>query len=236
MEWLTSTRYAHRGLHDRAKGVPENSLAAFESAAAAGYGIELDARLSADGEPVVFHDRTLDALTDQTGPVAAHSTEDLTQIRLLGTSEAIPRLEEALQRVNGRVPVLVEIKSHNEPIGPLENAVCDAINAYKGPSGILSFNPHSVRWYRDHAPLIPRGRTIIGLRASSGGMPLWRRLVLRMSAAPIRCDPDFLAYDLPALPARKPGLPIIAWTVRTPEDQAMAEKSADSFIFEDMKP
>jgi glycerophosphoryl diester phosphodiesterase len=236
MDWLTTTRFAHRGLHDIASGIPENSCAAFDGAAAAGYGMELDARLSADGVAMVFHDGTLEGLTDHTGPVAARTAEELGRIRILETYETIPQLSDALALVDGRTPVLVEIKNHNRPVGPLEAAVADVIASYAGACGILSFNPHSVRWFRDNAPHIPRGRTIIGLWTSSGGMPFWRRLVLRVSAAMVRCDPDFLAYDLPALPVRSRRLPVLTWTIRTGGQQTTAEKSADSYIFEDMRP
>ncbi len=236
MEWLSTSLYAHRGLHDLAKGVPENSRAAFDAAAEAGYGIELDTRLSADGEPVVFHDRTLDALTDNTGPVAALTAEELGRCHLLETAETIPRLQDALQVVAGRAPVLIEIKSHIQSIGLLEQAVRDVIDAYDGPCAILSFNPYSVRWFCKFAAHIPRGRTIIGLISTSGGMPIWRRLLLRSSAAMVRCDPHFYAYDLPALRRGRNRVPVIAWTVRSSHEQGIAQRRANSFIFENMKP
>lgn len=236
MDWLTSTKYAHRGLHDISKGIPENSQASFAAAADAGYGIELDVRLSADGQAVVFHDATLDAKTNLRGPIAARTADELAQARLCGTPETLPRLSEVLDLVGGRVPILIEIKSHREPLGPLEKATRELIGPYSGAVGILSFNPRSVRWFRDHAPQIPRGLTIIGLNPSVGGTPLWRRLIMRTNAALISCTPDFYAYDLAALTTRKRPLPVIAWTVRTDQDRQRAEKLADSYMFEGLLP
>lgn len=236
MDWLTITKYAHRGLHDSSKGIPENSCAAFEAAAGAGYGIELDVRLSADGQAVVFHDATLDAKTNLKGPIATRTADELAQARLCDTSETVPRLREVLDLIAGRVPILVEIKSHRGPRGALEKATHELIGPYSGVVGILSFNPRSVRWFRDNAPLIPRGLTIIGLNPSGGGTALWRRLIMRAHAALISCTPNFYAYDLAALTTRKRPLLVIAWTVRTEKDRQRAEKLADSYIFEDLLP
>ena len=124
--WLTATPIAHRGLH-ALPDAPENSLAAFAAAVDAGYPIELDVRLLADGRVAVFHDHDLVRLTGVTGPLEARSAGDLRPLRLLGTDERIPLLPEVLDRVAGRIPLLVEIKPHPGGVGPLEQATLRAV-------------------------------------------------------------------------------------------------------------
>ena len=235
MEWLTDVKFAHRGLHDLSAGVPENSLASFEAAVVAGYGVELDVRLSADGHAIVFHDKTLDAVTDQTGPVFARTAEELGGMRLMGTEEAIPSLKAVLDLIAGRVPVLVEIKNPGLSVGALENAVLNVVRGYDGELAVISFNARSLRWFLDNAAKLPRGRSVIGLWSTSGTAPFWRRALMPIINAFVPSDPDFLTIDLPALGTGKQSLPVIAWTVRTPREQERAEKLADGYIFENMK-
>jgi glycerophosphoryl diester phosphodiesterase len=119
--WLRETPVAHRGLHDQAAGVPENSLAAFRAAADAGYAMEFDVRLSADGIVMVFHDAKLKRLTGRPGLVAETPSAALRQLHLHGTGETIPTLTQVLQVIAGRVPLLIEVKNYgNDPVGPLE--------------------------------------------------------------------------------------------------------------------
>jgi glycerophosphoryl diester phosphodiesterase len=235
MDWLTGTRFAHRGLHDLSKGIPENSCAAFAAAADAGYGIELDVRPSADHQPVVFHDPALDAVTDLSGPVAGKTVDELTRARLRGTGETIPTFERVLNLIGGRVPVLVEIKNPGRAVGALESAVLNVVRGYTGRLGVISFNARSLRWFLENAADVPRGRSTIGLWSTSGSVPLWRRMLIRAGNALVPSDPDFLTVDLPALvPGTRP-LPVIAWTVRNARDRERAEKMADSYMFEGTK-
>lgn len=95
---LADYDYAHRGLWAE-HGAPENSLAAFDAAAEAGLGMEFDIRLSADGIPVCFHDRTLDKMTGVNGALADYTAEALGALTLKGGSaETIPTLEAVLAR------------------------------------------------------------------------------------------------------------------------------------------
>ena len=236
MDWLTGVKFAHRGLHDLSKGIPENSRVAFAAAADVGYGVELDVRPSAEDQPVVFHDAMLDALTDLSGAVADRPVEELTRARLLGTQETIPTLDEVLQLIGGRGPVLVEIKNPGRAVGAFENTVLSAIRNYSGSVGLISFNARSLLWFLENAADLPRGRSTIGLWSTSGSAPLWRRVVIRAGNLFVPSDPDFLAVDLPALNTRRRERPVIAWTVRSDQDRSRAEKMADGFMFENMKP
>lgn len=240
--WLTQTPIAHRGLHDAKAGVPENSIAAFEAAIAAGYGIELDLQLSADGIAVVFHDDRLDRLAGRPGALAAETAEALGRMKLLGTAETIPSFRRTLHTVAGRAPLLVELKTLGRAAGPLEAAAWRELAGYAGPFAVQSFEPRTVAWFRRNAPATCRGQ-ISGLyRDDRQGQSSPRRFLLRnlLLAAPGR--PDFIAYDVnglgrpPVRLARRLGLPVLAWTVRTGEQLATARALADNVIFEQIRP
>ncbi len=232
--FLDSTAYAHRGLHgDGAEGRPENSLPAFAAAIAAGHGIECDTRLSADGVPFVFHDATLDRLTDATGPVAHRSAEELDHILLKGDGGAIPRLSALLDRIAGRVPLLIELKiDRHRELRPLCEAVRRALARYRGPVAVMSFHPGVARWFHAHAPDIVRGLVVTEQSRHGPAGGLARHLAFRAA------HPDFLAYDVRDLPsrfvraARRKGLPVLSWTVRNARDWRTIEAEADAAIFE----
>ena len=141
-KWLTKTPVAHRGLHDIARGVPENSRLAFRKAMEAGYAIETDVRITGDGQVVVFHDADLKRLCGRDGIVARMPLADLKQLTLLGTGETVPSFRDLLDLVQGQVPLVVEIKKDKEqPIGPLETSVARMLQHYPGPFVVQSFNP-----------------------------------------------------------------------------------------------
>lgn len=236
--WLTATPVAHRGLHDIAAGIPENSRAAFGAALAAGYAIELDVRLSADGVAVVFHDATLERLCGRPGRVADLSAAELGRLALLGTAETPPTFAEVLALVDGRTPLLVEVKNYGrEPIGALEQAVASALARYRGPFAVQSFNPRTVAWFRRHMPQFVRGQ-IADLKLPPGPFPRLRLAILKRLLARRHGAPHFLAYDVNQLPAplteraRAEGLPVLAWTVRDEAQRQRAAHHADNIIFE----
>jgi glycerophosphoryl diester phosphodiesterase len=229
--WIGEQDYAHRGLHGA--GVPENSLAAFAAAIGRGLGIECDVQRSSDGRPVVFHDWELDRLTHETGEVARRSAEQLGKVALRGSDETIPTLREVLRLTDGRVPLLIEIKSRREErIAALCLAVRRVLEGYGGPHAVMSFDPRVSRWYARYSP-----HTVRGLVVSEGedralpGM-IRRRLALW------HARPDFLAYDVRDLPSRfasgqrRRGLPLATWTVRDAALRERAGQYADAAIAE----
>jgi glycerophosphoryl diester phosphodiesterase len=228
--FLTLRPFAHRGLHGA--GVAENSRAAFAAAIAAGHGIECDVRASRDGEAIVFHDEYLNRLTARSGPVAQQSAASLTAIKLKRSEETLPRLSEVLALVAGRVPILIELKVADGQIAPLCLAVHHALEGYRGPAAIMSFNPHVSRWFATHAERITRGLVVTEQER--------RGLAGRASrhAALWRARPDFLAYDVRDLPsrfaaaARARGFPVLAWTVRDDAAERAAIAHADEIIYE----
>lgn len=210
----------------------ENSGSAIAAAVAQGYGVELDVQLSRDGEAMVFHDDRLDRLTVEQGPVAERTAVELQALRLHIGNEVMPRLTEALGMIAGRVPLLIEIKSPDRRVERLCRAVARALDAYRGPVGVMSFNPEVGRWFAGHAGFVLRGLVVSesGKRTLRGSIE--RRLALWRARA------DFLAYDVRDLPsrfaqaARRRGLPVYTWTVRSEADRARAAEHADQIIFE----
>ena len=157
--WLRGATFAHRGLHG--PGVPENSLSAARAALARGFGIECDVHKSSDGHPIVFHDETLQRMTGQRGRLADHSAAQLGAMPLGGSADTIPTLRQLLDLVNGQVPLLIELKApDNRPIGALCLAVRRVLEGYRGPYGVMSFDPRIVRWYDVHSPHVVRGLVI----------------------------------------------------------------------------
>lgn len=221
--------FAHRGLHG--SGIVENSLAAFEAAIAAGFGIELDVQLSADGEAMVFHDYELDRLTAATGQIGGATLEELAQVRLRDSDEPIPSLAQALALIAGRTPLLIEAKSPGRRVDALSGAVNRALDGYSGPVAVMSFNPEIGRWFARRAP-----DRLRGLVVTEAGRR-WRGSFARRVAL-WRSRPDFLAYDVRDLPSRfaagqrEQGLKVLTWTCRTDEEKGRAARHADQIIFE----
>lgn len=235
MDWITARPIAHRGLH-QGKTVPENSLQAFEVAMAQGYPIEMDIQLLADGELAVFHDKTLARLTGQPGTIHEQTLATLNRYHLYDTDQTIPSLAEALALIQGRVPVLIEIKNEGR-VGALERALLRTLTHYRGEFAVQSFNPLSLQWFKRHAPHIRRGQ----LSSDVGWDPAPWHLAVAHSNLLFNwaSQPHFIAYDLRSLPKLSTTvakcafhIPLIAWTVRSPSDQAKAQSCADNYIFD----
>ena len=237
-DWISERPIAHRGLHG--DGVPENSLKAFEAAVDAGYPIELDVRLTADGVPVVCHDERLGRLCGIDAAVAEVEQAELSELTLLDSDQRIPTLDAALRAVDGRVPVLVEVKTRERP-GGVESAAAAVLDAYDGPFAVQSFNPLTVGWFRRRRPAWPRGQVAGPLRDAPDVGPLARFACRRLLASPL-VRPDFVAYEHDALPYwpvtlhRKLGVPVLGWTVRTPSALERTRIHADNVIFEAIRP
>jgi glycerophosphoryl diester phosphodiesterase len=241
IRFLAAQAYAHRGLHGH--GVVENSRAAFQAAIDKGLGIELDIQPAAGGQAFVFHDTLLDRLTDDTGPVAKRTAQQLDQIRLRNSHETLPRLSEILSIVAGRVPILIEIKTnpnHTSSVGSLGMAVRRDLEGYRGAVAVMSFNPNVAAWFHEHAPKMVRGLVVTEEKDGKGFGRMRGRVLRHISLW--RARPDFLAYDIRDLPSRFPaeqrarGLKILTWTVRTAHQERVAMTHADEIIFEQPKP
>lgn len=234
---------AHRGFHDRSRGRPENSLAAFRAAIAAGYGIECDIQPSADGVPMVFHDYDLKRLTGTPGRIRGRTAAELGAMTLTGGEKGIPTLAEMLDQVAGRVPVLIEIKDQDgamgTDVGPLEEAVAAALTDYEGPVAVMSFNPNSMAAFGTAAPGVPRGLVTSAYGAED--WPLLPRAVrdrLREIPDYDRVGASFISHEAadlsrPRVAALKAlGAGLLCWTIRSAEAESEARRIADNVTFE----
>lgn len=233
VEWLGQHPIAHRGLWTAGPERPENSLAAFDAAADRAYAVELDVQRSGDGITVVIHDQDLERMTGEPGTVADSSLPELQQRRLLGGAERIPTLQEALETIDGRVPLLVEIKNEGE-VGLLEDDVARQLATYDGPVAVMSFNPFSLARVAETAPEIARGQ----LSGSFEGedLALYKVVMLRSLLMNWKSRPDFIAYELDKTPSvtttlqQRRGRPLVGWTAETAEERAQAATRCDAVI------
>lgn len=227
---LTRTPFADRGLHGG--GAVENSRAAVEAAVGQGYGVKIDVQFSLDGMAYVFSDPTLDRMTAESGQMRHWSSRELSQVRLNGCEETIPKLDEILQLVAGRTPVLVELKAIEGHVSQLCVAVRHAIEGYRGEAAVMSLHGEVPRWFASHGRRITRGLML------SDGSSHGREGGAEQVRAVWRARAEFLAIDLDDLPnrfaarQRRRGIPVLAWTVRSEGQREIAADCADQVIFE----
>lgn len=233
--------YAHRGLHDNASAAPENSMAAFRKAVEAGYGIELDVQLTKDGIPVIFHDFTLERMCGVSGRVDTFTYEELQQFTLLQSEERIPKLEDFLAMVAGRVPLIIELKVEWTDLS-LCPVLQDMLTGYSGIYCIESFNPLVLMWYRRYHREVMRGQLSTNFRQDGKYRnPLYFMLTHLLT----NCftSPDFIAYN--CMFKEEPGRKIcrklyrnmaVAWTVKDQKQLKSLEKDFDLFIFDSFIP
>lgn len=230
-DWLTQWEYAHRGLHGN--GVPENSLQGARLAIGAGMGIECDIQRSLDDWPMVFHDWDLKRMTGEDAETGQRSKAELQALHYLGSEERIATLPDLLDVIGGQVPLLVEIKSKaGYDVARSCQIVAEALASYPGLHAVMSFDPRVAGWFRKHSPQTCAGLVV---REDERGhtQKAWQRRMAYWIARP-----DFLAYHIAALPSawvaklRKKGLPILTWTVNSPETRERALVHAGALIAE----
>jgi glycerophosphoryl diester phosphodiesterase len=231
--WMKLRPIAHRGLHDGNRQRFENTLSAFDAAIERNYAIECDVVLSADGIPVVFHDLTLERLTNQTGDVIAHTSGQLGQLQIGGTADRIPTLAETLKRVAGRVPIVIELKGHDASDHRLVKAVADALRGYDGAAAIMSFDHWLVRRFKIDAPGIACGLTAEGMKVAD----------MEAHFSMLAHSIDFVSYCVEHLPNRfishvreRLHMPVITWTVRNQDQVDKTQVHADQITFEGFLP
>lgn len=233
--------YAHRGLHDNESEAPENSLPAFKKAVKAGYGIELDVQLTKDRVPVVFHDFTLERACGKPGKVYEYTYEELQQFSLFQSNERIPKFEEILKAVDGKVPLIVEIK-----LEWMDLTVCAFVDKllkeYKGMYCIESFNPLVLTWYRRYHNDVLRGQLSDAFlkEGEYRGVLYW---ILQNLLLNWMTKPDFVAYNhkyadnLSRRLCRKLYKNMAAaWTIKSQQELEAAKEEFDVFIFDSFIP
>ena len=245
LDWLTKRPVAHRGLHDAARGIIENMPAAANAAVAGNFAIECDIQLTADGEAMVHHDDALGRLTEGSGLLATKTAAELKAVRFKDTSEQMMTLGDLCALVAGRVPLVVEVKSQFNGDRRLVKRMAEVLSPYSGPVVGMSFDPDQVVALREIMPKLTRG--IVAQRTYDDGY--WEKLTQAQRDSMLylkhgfRTQPHFVAYWVQQLPAPEPwiarnlfGCPLLAWTVRTPEQRAVAARYADQMIFEGFTP
>ncbi|MEP3277088.1 MAG: glycerophosphodiester phosphodiesterase family protein [Stappiaceae bacterium] len=246
LDWLTSRPIAHRGYHDASRGVVENSPSAIKAAVDHNFAIEVDLQETADQTAIVFHDNAFDRLTTASGPVRTHSLSRIKSIDMRGSNDPIWSLEDLLDEVAGKVGLCIEIKSQfRNDSEPFVKSICSAVQSYRGPVALKSFDPEILALLRHHAPNIPRGALADGIRNLNnwGRFSMMERFILRHMLHWPRTRPSFVSYGINDLPAVGPflaqkiaGLPVVTWTVRTIKQREIAAKWADQMVFEGFNP
>lgn len=237
--WLTARPIAHRGLHDKASGIIENSRSAFTAAMTHDYAIECDLQISGDGEAIVFHDEKLNRLTGETGRVDQLSADHLGQIALSGSSDRPQTLQQMLEQVSDTVPLIIELKSHWDGSERLAMRACKVLEQYHGRAALMSFDPTAVAAVAKLSPALIRGG-VAGLFEPEYWPELPPELAqdLRTGTAMDDTGPDFMSYSVKALDGpvagrfRASGRPVICWTVRDEETAERALKLCDQITFE----
>lgn len=235
-EFLTKP-IAHRGLHNEKH--PENSLAAFRNAIDHGFPIEIDIHLTQDNNIYVFHDDNLKRMTGFDKPIKESKKEEISRLRLAGTCEHIPTLDEVFNLVNGKVPLLIEIKKCGRP-DETAKILSAMIKSYNGVVAVQSFYPDYLYYFKKYSPKIKRGQ--LATASFPDDIPHIQRFLSRnMFGNPI-VQPSFITYDFKCLPRavvsfyKKHGMPILGYTVRSKEEENQAKKYCDNIIFENYMP
>jgi glycerophosphoryl diester phosphodiesterase len=244
-DWLTARPVAHRGLHDRTRGIIENMPGAAQAAIEGNFSIELDVQLTKDGEAMVHHDDALGRLTEGSGALLDLTSAQLKAVKFKDTPERMMSLGDLCALVKGRVPLVIEVKSHFDGDRKLVARVAEVLASYHGPAVAMSFDPDQVLALRELLPERPRG--IIAQRTYDAAdwpeaTPAQRDGMLHLRHA-FRTRPHFVAFWVEQLPAPAPwiarnifGLPLLTWTVRSPEQRERAARCADQMIFEGFVP
>jgi glycerophosphoryl diester phosphodiesterase len=245
LDWLTARPIAHRGLHDAAAGVIENTGTAFTAAITGGFGIETDLQISADGEAMVHHDDALGRLTEGSEPLAAMNAAAIGAARFKAATDRILTLGELCDLVAGRVPLVIELKSRFDGDLRLAGRAAEVLADYTGPAAVMSFDPALIAAVRRLAPWLPRG--IVAERHYThyewDALSATDKFRLAFLLHAPRTRPQFVAYAIRDLPAVAPliarhgfGLPLLTWTVRSEADRLRAGRFADQMIFEGFRP
>ncbi|HEY1979722.1 MAG TPA: glycerophosphodiester phosphodiesterase family protein [Xanthobacteraceae bacterium] len=245
LDWLSARPIAHRGLHNAAAGLIENTSGAVQAAIASGYGIEVDVQISADGEAMVHHDDVLGRLTEGDGRLDRLTADALKRVAFRDSAERMMTLGELCDLVAGRVTILIEMKSRFDGDDRLPARVAKILADYRGPAAPMSFDPLQVAMLRQKAPQVVRGIAAAKYRPHPYWdlMPAWMKYGMGYLITGVAAHAQFVAYSIADLPAPAPwlarrvlGLPLLTWTVRTQAERQCAERWADQMIFEGFRP
>ena len=235
LSFLKENIIAHRGMHNIKKGVPENSIKAFKEAIKNNYLIELDVHLLKDNTIVVFHDDNLKRMTGIDKKIKDTTYEEVKKLKLQNTICTIPTLEETLKIVNGKVPLIIELKTDRKT-GLLEKELVKVLKDYKGKYAVKSFNPKTVYWFKKNYPSIIRGQLATGKKSNKNKI---KNYMLKSMVLNKITKPDFISYDIKSVPNKilnkyKNKKIILTWTIKNKKDLEKAKKYCDNYICENI--
>ena len=245
LDWLTARPIAHRGLHDIARGLIENTASAVRAAITLNYGIEIDVQVSSDGEAMLHHDDVLGRLTEGEGRLDQLTAAELKRVPFRHSDERMMTLGDLCDLVAGRVPILVELKSRFDGDGRLPLRVATVLERYHELAAPMSFDPLQLACLRHKSPRLRRGLVAAKYRPHPywDQMPAWMRYGMGYLLTALTARPQFVAYAVADLPSLAPllarhafGLPLLTWAVRTDAERRVAERWADQMIFEGFRP
>jgi len=236
--WLRG-HFCHRGLYAKDQKISENSLGAFAHALELGYGVELDVQLSADGMVYVFHDDDLKRMTGVPGLLEEKTSAELDLMRLIGSGEKIPLLSQVLTLIDGKVPMLVELKTTKRKEKYVK-AVTELMKDYHGDYAYCSFDPQILTFLRAFAPRQLRGLNM-EYSLNKTQFDGLTRLVLQFALLNFNCKPDYLSVDYAHVPFvykfwRSFGAFGMKWAVPSQEAEDELTGSCETIIFEHYLP
>lgn len=234
IEFLKKSLIAHRGMYDTKKGIPENSIGAFQKAIDNNLIIELDVHVLKDNTVVVFHDDNLNRMCSININIKELTIDDLKKFKLQNTQYRIPTLNEVLELVDGKVPLIIEFK-YDVKHGRLERYAMKLLQNYKGNFVVKSFSPFSILWIKKHYPNVIRG--ILSCNFSKNNMFILKKWFLRNMIQNFFIKPDFISYDIHSFPNKKvenyrKNHLVLGWTIRNNDDLELAKKYCDNYICE----
>lgn len=242
-DWLTARPVAHRGLHDAARGVFENTPSSVGAAIAANYAIEVDLQITADNEAMVHHDEALGRLTEGNALLKTLTAAELRRVPYKATSDRMISLGELCELVAGRVTLVLELKSHFDRDRRLPLRVAEVLKAYAAPVVAMSFDPAQIAVLREAAPSLRRGLVAERRYRPHHQDRSWFDSTASYLGGLAQARPQFLAYSVRDIPSPVPvigrylfALPLLTWTVRSAEDRTRATRWADQIIFEGFRP
>lgn len=234
LNFLIDKYIAHRGFHNEEN--PENTLGAFKRAIEKGYVIELDVQLLKDGTVVVVHDNKLSRLCGEDKYVSNCTYDEIKGLKVLNSDFTIPTFKEVLEFIDGKTPLLIEIKNTLK-VGELERKTYELLKEYNGEYAIQSFNPYSLAWFKDNAPNVLRGQLSSFFKGEN--LSFIKKILLKKLKLNKISNPNFISYNAENLPnkyCKRCDLPILAWTIRSQEEYLKVIKFCDNIIFEGFEP
>ena len=235
MNWLQNTPIAHRGLH-KGFSIPENSMKAFKRAISKNYAIELDVRLTKDNKLVVFHDKNLIRVCANRKKIRSQTASTLNKIKLYHSNQTIPLFKDVLELVNGKVPIVVEVKNYGT-VGKFEERLVEELEGYVGEIAICSFNPEVIYWFRKNRPDYKRGLIFGDIKKFQ--IRFYKATFLKYF---FKTKPNFISLDYKLLDTlipvfcRRAKIPIVSWTINSKKKKLKAKAIVDNIVFENVKP